>query len=836
MNTRHTIRRRLVWPALLMLALVAGCGGGDGGVTVGSPVPAAPQAPPPAVVIGTAGGTFNGPDGVTLTIPADALAADTSLQITTATASELLPLPAGVEVAAKMYALLPHGVRFSVAITLTLPRTAGEPGDGVSLLKTNAEGTAWEQLVTSTSDTTYSALITSFSGVGIMCGPGPGGICAGPAAAPPVISMHPISGSVDERGYVLLAVSAIGEQPLRYQWLRNGVPIDLETASAIVINPVSLTDDGMQLSVTVTDPSGRSITSNDGVVTVRAAAPVVVNEPRDEWAVMGTTVVFRAATTSSVLQELRWERQQPGSAAWVDAGSAATDLVLPNVQIATDDQALFRLAARNVGGSVWTMSRAALLTVRPAQTAPAIVQHPRDQTTFFRRSASLEVHATGGALTYQWFRDQYGRIEEVNGATSAQLTISNAALGDDGAQFFVVVSNSQVPAAISVPATLTVQPTPTEATIRLGGGFEHSVGLRGDGTLVAWGRNQDGELGRGTFSLGYTGEEPQPVIGLSDVATFAVGLKHTLAALADGSVHAWGNGEDGQLGDGTRDRRPLAVRVSGFNSDEPARFVAAGYSSSIAVSIPAYSRYARQLWSWGNANHGNGMSRRYLAPQPIFSDARGIGFARATRSFAHTVAIRRDGYLFVWGDNVFGQLGKGDTWARSMPTRIDSPNGILAVATGYVHSLALTVDGRVYAWGGNGNGQVGTGASTSTVLIPMAVSLPGFVVGIAAGSHHSLALLSDGRVYAWGSNRDGQLGSGSLLDSSTPVLIDGGWIARMARIESIGAGDKHSLALDSQGNVWAWGANDRMQLGDGTRTPRNLPVQPQMQGRPLNLN
>ncbi len=834
MNTRHIIRRWLVL-ALLTLAFVAGCGGGgDEGNTVAlpAPSPAMPQTTP-AVVVGIAGGIVNGPDGVTVTIPPEALAADTSLQITTAVPGELLPLPAGVQVGPKMYALLPHGVRFSVPVTLTLPRSAGEPADGVSILKTNADGTAWEQLVTSTSDTTHSALITSFSVTGVRCGPGPGGICGGSggggsAAAPPVISMHPVSGSVDEGGYVLLSVTAIGVQPLTYQWLRDGNEISRETTSAIVINPVSLAENGMRLSVRVTDRDNRSITSNDGVVTVRAAAPVIVNELRDQDVVAGTTALFTATTNSSVAQEFKWERLNLGAASWIPASSTTNQLTLPNVQIAADNQALFRMLARNVGGIVWTMTRPALLTVRPTETAPAIVRHPGDQMAFAGRGASFDVVATGGNLTYEWVRDR--TPPPIRGATSAQLTISNTTVADDGAKFHVVVSNSKG-FATSNQATLTVTPTPAEVIPRLGGGFEHSLALHADATLIAWGRNRDGELGRGMFS---DMEAPERVVGLTGVATFASGWKHNLAVLSTAtgsSVHAWGRGNLGQLGDGTTSTRSLAVQIGGFFSSAAVSFVTGSFGS-IALDR------MRQHWSWGTDLHGDGTSNQYLEPQLIGG---GYAFRRAAQGDLHTLATGSNGFVHAWGNNIWGQLGSGDTTGQTEPKYIPQLAQVISVAAGTNHSLALTADGTVYAWGLNEAGQVGTGSTTlcrvgSTTLCestPMAVALPGFVISIAAGEKHSMALLSDGRVYAWGENFDGQLGNGSPLLSRTPVRVNGSWTGR---IVNIGAGRKHSLALDEAGNVWAWGANDRMQLGDGTVAPRSLPVQVQMQGRPLNLN
>jgi alpha-tubulin suppressor-like RCC1 family protein len=126
----------------------------------------------------------------------------------------------------------------------------------------------------------------------------------------------------------------------------------------------------------------------------------------------------------------------------------------------------------------------------------------------------------------------------------------------------------------------------------------------------------------------------------------------------------------------------------------------------------------------------------------------------------------------------------------------------------------------VFAWGAHFNGRLGANNAVSSA-VPLVVPLPGVAIAISAGAAHSLALLSDGRVFAWGHNADGAIGNGSNLDATTPVLVDAPF---NGPIQSIGTGERHSLALDAMGLVWAWGDNATMQLGDGTRIPRNRPV------------
>jgi len=154
---------------------------------------------------------------------------------------------------------------------------------------------------------------------------------------------------------------------------------------------------------------------------------------------------------------------------------------------------------------------------------------------------------------------------------------------------------------------------------------------------------------------------------------------------------------------------------------------------------------------------------------------------------------------------------------------------IVAIATGGGnHSLALTSDGQVFAWGYNGNGQLGNGTTTSS-NVPVAVTTTGALAGktivaIAAGYYHSLAVSADGQVFAWGANFDGRLGDGTTTQSNVPVAVDHSGVLSGQTVVAVAAGQAYSLALTATGQVFAWGANDHGQLGDNSTTQRHTPV------------
>ena len=217
-----------------------------------------------------------------------------------------------------------------------------------------------------------------------------------------------------------------------------------------------------------------------------------------------------------------------------------------------------------------------------------------------------------------------------------------------------------------------------------------------------------------------------------------------------------------------------------------------------------------------------------IAPQPQAFDrvtAISIGISPAIRD-SHVVVVRDDGTAWAWGRNGFRQLGYTPTTTDSrIPVQSQEFDDIIAVAAGGLHTVALRDDGSVWAWGSNFHGQLGDGTNESSVLRRDPVQVEGLsdIIAVAAGESHSVALRSDGTVWAWGSNREGQLGDGSTTEQHSPVQVRG-----LSNITSIAAGANHTVALRNDGIIWAWGRNLDHQLGDTTTIlERTTPVQVQ---------
>jgi alpha-tubulin suppressor-like RCC1 family protein len=188
--------------------------------------------------------------------------------------------------------------------------------------------------------------------------------------------------------------------------------------------------------------------------------------------------------------------------------------------------------------------------------------------------------------------------------------------------------------------------------------------------------------------------------------------------------------------------------------------------------------------------------------------------------WGHGLEARADGTVWAWGDNQFGELGDGTTTGRLAPVQVTGLAGVTQVAASCAHSLALRSDGTVWAWGDNSAGELGRGTVTDHEVTPAPVSGLAGVTKISAGCGFSLALRSDGTVWAWGLDNVGQLGNGSTASSAVPVKI-----TALSQVTSIAAGLDSAVAIVAGGaSVWAWGGNDVGQLGDGTTAGHATPV------------
>ena len=386
-------------------------------------------------------------------------------------------------------------------------------------------------------------------------------------------------------------------------------------------------------------------------------------------------------------------------------------------------------------------------------------------------------------------------------------TVANA----NGTGAYIVGNTLTVPAPGSGTVSITVSAKVDYDMVdfvMVSAGGNHTVAIKADGTLWSWGQNTYGQLGNN--STANSSIPVQENTQATNWAAVSAGGNHTVAIKADGSMYAWGRNNVGQLGIAAGDttNRNVPTRV-GTATDWA--YVSAGGSHTVAIKTGG------SMYAWG-ANDisqlGDGTMTNCQTPLQIGSDT----WTAVATGQRHTVAINKNGELYAWGGGYYGQLGggiSGDTANRNVPTKIGTATDWAAVAAGEDHSVAMKTDGTLWAWGDNRYGQIGDGTTTQRNA-PVRIGM-GWTA-VSAGGYNTIAIKEGGTIWIWGDNRYGQIGDGTNVNRTSPVRIGMGWTA-------VSAGGFHTVATKGDGNIWAWGNNDSGQLGDGTTTRRNVPTE-----------
>jgi len=322
-------------------------------------------------------------------------------------------------------------------------------------------------------------------------------------------------------------------------------------------------------------------------------------------------------------------------------------------------------------------------------------------------------------------------------------------------------SNGMLGDGLSVSSDVPVKADVSSEVKQVAAGSYFGIALLKNGTVETWGSNVYDELGDGlTFEEEAQTLVPHPVPGLSGVVAIAAGANHALALLSSGTVEAWGDGNEGELGDGSEANVPSPVTVSGLTE---VKAIAAGGESNLAL----------------------------LA----------------------------NGTVMSWGYNNHGQLGDGSNLSASAPVKVSNLKKVKAIAEGAFFGLAVVNGGAVDSWGAGGDGELGDGAEADSD-IPVTVSTIKGVKTVAAGGYQAYALLTNKTVQSWGLNNEGQLGQGaSPFSSDLPVPVPG-----LAGVKAIAAGSAQGLALLSTKEAVAWGQNEYGELGDGTLENSDFPT------------
>ena len=322
---------------------------------------------------------------------------------------------------------------------------------------------------------------------------------------------------------------------------------------------------------------------------------------------------------------------------------------------------------------------------------------------------------------------------------------------------------------------------------KLAAGASHSVALKSEGTVWTWGANASGQLGIGSTDSSTHAAPAQVRLNsttfLTGMSLAGAGALHSLAVRkSDGSVFGWGSDSAGQLGDNSTTTKTYPVQA--------------------------------KTTALGN---------------PVLT-----GIIDIAGGSTHTLALKADGTVWTWGRNSSGQLGDGTTTSRRLAAQVKTTSstfltGVIAIAAGDDFCAALRSDGTVWTWGVNSSGQLGIG-STTTQKYAVQVKLSGGtplsgIADIACGSAHALALKTDGTIWSWGGNTNGQLGNGSTTQARNAIQVKRNSTSLFSGAAALAGGGKHSVILKSDGSVYACGLNSSGQLSINSTTQQLYPTQ-----------
>jgi alpha-tubulin suppressor-like RCC1 family protein len=339
------------------------------------------------------------------------------------------------------------------------------------------------------------------------------------------------------------------------------------------------------------------------------------------------------------------------------------------------------------------------------------------------------------------------------------------------------------------------------------------------GNLWTWGNNANGRLGDNTVTQRNT--PVTTTAGGTNWKQVAPGSYHTAAIKTDGTLWTWGSNINAQLGNNTQTDRSIPVTT--FAGGTNWKQVSSGGSHTLAVKTDG------TLWGWGangyigtaSGSLGNNTTTKRITPVTTF--AGGTNWKQVACGYNHTAAIKTDGTLWTWGTNGLGQIGDNTLITRSTPvTTFAGGANWKQVSGGNSHTAAIKTDGTLWVWGYNAYGQLGNNTSTDR-LTPVTTFAGGTNwKQVAAGEgNHIAAIKTDGTLWTWGRNANGQIGDNtSGTNRSTPVTTFAGG----TNWKQVAGGSEHTSAIKTDGTLWTWGRSAEGQLGNNTLIARSTPV------------
>jgi alpha-tubulin suppressor-like RCC1 family protein len=357
-----------------------------------------------------------------------------------------------------------------------------------------------------------------------------------------------------------------------------------------------------------------------------------------------------------------------------------------------------------------------------------------------------------------------------------------------------------------VPGGFFYTPVPPPCFAKMSNGDNHTIAIKGDGSLWGWGENGYYQLG-----LGVTTDKnvPTRIGNATDWVAVAASTTHSMALKSDGSLWAWGYNGSGELGDGTTVDKMVPTRIGTANTWAK---IAINQGKSMAIKTDG------TLWAWGSNGAGDlgfGDTTNRTVPTRL-----GTGFYKeVSTGSGHTLAISTSDKLWAWGWNNNGSVGN-----NSATTVVTTPVQIGTASWQYVEanqsvSYGIKTDGTLWGWGWNPDNRLGLGFS-GNIITPTQIGTATNWSKVQIGYGQNVAIRTDGSLWGWGFNTEGELGLGNTVFRSFPTRIGfaNDWLAA-------GAGDRYGIYLKTNGDMFTAGWSPQGQMGLGANAVHTTMVE-----------
>ncbi len=356
------------------------------------------------------------------------------------------------------------------------------------------------------------------------------------------------------------------------------------------------------------------------------------------------------------------------------------------------------------------------------------------------------------------------------------------------AVFLIACGGAQaanLPAGGVIDPSRSAKPVDPHAVTQMDCGDFHNCARMGDGGVMCWGRNGDGELGDGGAQTDAV--KPVKVDGVTDVAQVAVGSNFSCVRFSNGKVSCWGSGKI--LGDGHDVQKQKPTEIAGLS--DVADLQAGGY-----VACARMSSGAAKCWGLDAVDKSNFTS----------------GVEHVSAAGAHACVLLKDGSVKCWGEGA---------WAPDAKASFSNPviSRATAISSGDSFACALSLGGAVTCFGRNEQGELGANPDEDNHMQPVPVRDIKDATAIGSAESHSCVVLRDQSVSCWGSNTEGELGRGTTTTQELAGPVGG-----ISNVVNVVPGADHVCARTQAGSIYCWGNNRYGQLGDGSKDPRLTPV------------